>query len=64
MNYEINELIEMFKKNAIEDVEGGINFLDGYFSKGWSYEGDEWNNHMTKAQKEVFVKRVLNYINK
>jgi hypothetical protein len=46
MNSVIKDLEDRFRSAGIVDVEGGLNFVDGYFSVAiWSLEKDEWNGN-------------------
>lgn len=62
MNEVIKDILNGMKQSKIEDVEGAMNYMDGYFSTvGWSLEKDEWNR-MTKSEKEEVCKEMLSYI--
>ena len=61
MNSVIKDLKDGFRSSGIVDVEGGLNFIDGYFSVViWSLEKDEWNA-MSEDERIRFVSKLLNY---
>lgn len=56
MRQEIKELIEyveQHKDRAIKEV------IEEYFKLiSWSLEKDEWDNHMSDGERELFIKSV------
>jgi hypothetical protein len=61
MNSVIKDLEDRFRSAGIVDVEGGLNFVDGYFSVAiWSLEKDEWNG-MSEEEQIRFVSKLLNH---
>jgi len=61
MNSVIKDLLDGFRSAGIVDVEGGLNFIDGYFSVVvWSLEKEEWIR-MSDDERIRFVSKLLNH---
>jgi hypothetical protein len=61
MNSVIKDLKDGFRSSGIVDVEGGLNFIDGYFSVVvWSLEKDEWHR-MSDEERIHFITKLLNH---
>lgn len=59
MNTIIKEIKFGLVEAKISDVDGAMNWLDGFFGQiGWCLEKDEWKR-MSKWEKKKFCQKIL-----
>lgn len=59
MSVDLQYIQEGINEAKINDVEGCINYIDGYFNVvTWSIEKEEWLN-MSMEEKKVFCETLM-----